>query len=230
MVTARGAARGLAVMATMSLPIDLQLLACGEGTATARHSLAAHRPPHAPILQILATTRAYTRSEDFGVSYLNGTNAFSLIHFCAGVSEIPGWTRCDLGQHEFAKPLRLASESADFILGGPVIERLTARESEQFLVECRRILKAGAVLRISVSESRVRVAERLMTAPRFEKQDIRTADLAAMLKRLHYEVSEWPFGRSRYAAFEEAEDFLKGHAGAFSPDNLRVLEARKAGG
>ena len=70
-VTRKGAETGLKLMQPMFWPIDLQMMAYGHGTATARHALMRERRDPNAECRIYATTQTYTRHEDHGVSYLN---------------------------------------------------------------------------------------------------------------------------------------------------------------
>ena len=147
-ITEQGARKALKLMQVMLHPIDLQILACGHGTALASHHLAADKPVNADGLQIYTTTHPYTRHEDHAVSYLNKTNAHSKVQFGSGGFCIPGWVNCNLPEHDIRKPLKLASESADFLFAEHVIEHVTPQEAWNFIVECRRVLKPGGILRL----------------------------------------------------------------------------------
>ena len=204
-VTDRGAAKAIALLEKMSSPIDLQLLACGHGTALASHSLGAIKPEGAPLLQIYATTRPYTRHEDFGVSYLNGTNAFEKVQFGSGGFEIPGWVNCDLPEHDITKPLGLASESADFLFAEHVIEHVPPRDAWNFIVECRRVLKPGGVLRLCFPD-----IKRILTAE------------SGGFDRL-CQQSGWSDGTREGSV--RATLFCHGHLGAWTADSLTTLLA-----
>jgi predicted SAM-dependent methyltransferase len=90
----------------------------------------------------------------------------SRLHLGCGSHILPGWANIDMGDGSIAEvirldllePLPVAAASADFIFSEHLIEHLTPEEGRRLLNECRRLLRPGAVLRISTPDLRA-VAE-----------------------------------------------------------------------
>jgi predicted SAM-dependent methyltransferase len=90
----------------------------------------------------------------------------SRLNLGCGSRTLPGWANIDLGDGSNAEVIRLDllepwpvdSATADFIFSEHLIEHLTPHEGRHLLNECRRVLRRGAVLRISTPDLRA-VAE-----------------------------------------------------------------------
>jgi ADP-heptose:LPS heptosyltransferase/SAM-dependent methyltransferase len=71
------------------------------------------------------------------------------LNFGCGENRITGWCNYD-GEVDITKPLPFEDEHADFIFAEHVVEHVDYRQALAFFAECRRVLKAGGVIRIAV--------------------------------------------------------------------------------
>lgn len=73
------------------------------------------------------------------------------VQFGCGENRLAGWENHD-ADVDITKPLPFADNSVDFCFAEQVLEHVTVHQAWNFLVECRRILKPGGVLRLSVPD------------------------------------------------------------------------------
>jgi SAM-dependent methyltransferase len=71
------------------------------------------------------------------------------LNFGCGNNWIPGWHNLDDGV-EIAKRLPFRDNYADFVFAEHVVEHVDYYQAIEFLRECRRVLKPGGIVRISV--------------------------------------------------------------------------------
>ena len=159
LITQQGAAKALALMETLHVPLDLQIMAAGQGTLETDHSLLAHRRP-GHELQLYATTEAFTSHDDQSFSYISESPGRRRIQFGSGGIEIEGWRNCDLPDHDIRLPLKFPAASLEAIFAEHVIEHITPREAWSFLSECHRVLRPGGVVRLAFPDVR-----RILNAP-----------------------------------------------------------------
>lgn len=82
------------------------------------------------------------------------------LHLGCGSNYIQGWVNIDLDSPgadmhcDFKNPLRFANGSASFIYTEHFIEHITRLEGISFLKECRRVLRADGILRLSTPDLR----------------------------------------------------------------------------
>lgn len=82
------------------------------------------------------------------------------IHLGCGTNYIEGWLNVDLDspladEHaDFRNPLPYIDASADYIFNEHFLEHITREEGLAFLKECRRVLKAGGIFRVSTPDLR----------------------------------------------------------------------------
>jgi SAM-dependent methyltransferase len=71
------------------------------------------------------------------------------LNFGCGTNRIPGWQNLDDGV-EIAKRLPFPDNYANFVFAEHVVEHVDYYQAIEFLRECRRVLKPGGIVRISV--------------------------------------------------------------------------------
>lgn len=71
------------------------------------------------------------------------------IQFCCGTNLLKGWDNRD-SECDVTKPLPDADASVDAVMVEHGQEHLTIHEAYSFLAECRRILRPGGLLRVTV--------------------------------------------------------------------------------
>jgi SAM-dependent methyltransferase len=71
------------------------------------------------------------------------------LNFGCGTNRLAGWDNFD-SEIDIARPLPFVNASAEFILAEHVVEHVPYGEALLFFRECRRVLKAGGVLRVAV--------------------------------------------------------------------------------
>lgn len=78
-----------------------------------------------------------------------------------GADRKPGWINIDGDRttaadmfHDLSKGLPFGNDTADFIYAEHFLEHLSRADGVRFLAECRRVLKPGGVIRISMPDLR----------------------------------------------------------------------------
>jgi hypothetical protein len=204
-VTQAGAARGLEIMSSLRLPIDLQLFACGHGVTPVTSKLY-HDRKDLPEAKLYATTTIFATHTDHAVSYIRDSISARRIQFGSGGTFIDGWINCDLPQHDIRKPLAIASESAEFLFAEHVIEHITPQEAWVFLTECMRILRPGGTVRLAFPD-----LKRILHAPQL----------------YHDFTNRGGWGDGTAAGSVRGALFAHGHLGAWTADSMRtMLEAQ----
>lgn len=83
------------------------------------------------------------------------------IHLGAGPVIKPGWLNYDMNpgpggiQHDLTRPLPLADGSADYVFSEHFIEHITREQALRLLRECHRVMREGAVIRITTPNLRI---------------------------------------------------------------------------
>ncbi len=78
------------------------------------------------------------------------------LHLACGVNYIEGWYNIDIDaekvdkKHDLREALPFDDNMVDFIFHEHFLEHLAIEEGLFFLAECRRVLKPGGVMRVSV--------------------------------------------------------------------------------
>ena len=80
------------------------------------------------------------------------------LHLGCGTKKLSGWVNVDQYrtpdivdmQWDITKPFPLPAESCELIYHEHVLEHLTVEQARLFLVECRRLLKKGGVMRVAM--------------------------------------------------------------------------------
>ena len=86
------------------------------------------------------------------------------LHFGCGSVILEGWINVDLNspladiQHDLTQPLPFAEAFASRIFSEHFIEHVTREKAVDFLVECRRVLRPGGVIRVSTPNLRFLIA------------------------------------------------------------------------
>lgn len=135
------------------------------------------------------------------------------LHFGAGGIRLPGWVNVDEPPAELslnvARGIPLPSGCARFIYASHLLEHLYYPvEATRFVLECRRLLASGGVIRLVVPD----IGESLQAY---------AAGDATYFSRRQQQWPGWPAGRTML------EDILA-YAGAF-PDPAAFFEAHKYG-
>lgn len=89
-------------------------------------------------------------------AYLKNNETVKL-HLGCAERNFPGWLNCDINIYadcylDVGKPLLIPDDSADFIYSEHLIEHLEYPAANDFLRECRRVLKAGGVIRTATPD------------------------------------------------------------------------------
>ena len=112
--------------------------------------------------------RLYRRSvKGLGHSAAGWPSAPKRLHLGCGSNLLPGWTNVDLNdlagviRHDLTRPLPLPPEAVEFIYSEHFIEHIARDQALELLRECRRVLRAGGVLRLSTPNLKKLVDEYL---------------------------------------------------------------------
>lgn len=92
---------------------------------------------------------------------------YKKLHLGCGTNILPGWANIDLVGHagsllhDIIKPFPILSQTINFIYSEHFIEHITRRQAHNLLVECRRMLAPGGVVRLSTPNLRFIIDEYL---------------------------------------------------------------------
>lgn len=91
------------------------------------------------------------------------------IHLACGRNVLEGWADVDLRgrspiiRHDLTRPLPLLSDSIEFISCEHFIEHMIRKDALRLLIECRRSLREGGMIRLSKPDLRYFIDEYLNT-------------------------------------------------------------------
>jgi predicted SAM-dependent methyltransferase len=129
--------------------------------------------------------------------------------------------------HDITKPLPFSTNSIDAIYGSHVVEHLYRSDATRLLVECKRVLKPGGILRLVVPDVQA-MARNYLATKDAQRNDHRyeNGESAADLlnEQLHFRNAAPPSGSFVFKFYSIWKDFHH-HKWMYDSDSLAKLMA-----
>jgi ubiquinone/menaquinone biosynthesis C-methylase UbiE len=109
--------------------------------------------------------------------------------------------------HDLTKPLPFPSNSVSAIYGSHVLEHLYREDGQELLLECKRVLKPGGLIRLVVPDVQAMVLDYLERKNGSSTAAERAAAADRLNERLGYRVSTAPDGNFIFKFYSIWKDF-----------------------
>jgi ubiquinone/menaquinone biosynthesis C-methylase UbiE len=109
--------------------------------------------------------------------------------------------------HDLTKPLPFPSDSVSAIYASHVLEHLYRRDAQMLLLECRRVLKPGGLIRLVVPDVQAMVRDYLQRKNGHSTAAERAAAADGLNERLGYRASTAPDGNFLFKFYSIWKDF-----------------------